>query len=152
MIKLIGEEFLDEMATVYRSSKYCVQVAVNPDSKRKGNPYFKFYNAVSRDKATKVIRILFRKPDYVIHTDSKKIWKLNSSDKKLLMKILNEPSSYYKNVNTWNAAKFDWNRESLEENFYIEDYLNGEYDNKFKDNINYLSSNLKMPDYTQIQF
>ena len=71
------EEYLDEMATIYKSLEYGILVAVNPDSKRSGNPYFKFYNNVNYNKATKVIRILFNKADYVVHRDKIELWKLN---------------------------------------------------------------------------
>ena len=53
-------EYLYEMATVYRSTEYGISVAVNPDSGRVGDPYFKFYNNVSFNKATKVVRIMFK--------------------------------------------------------------------------------------------
>lgn len=36
MIRLVLEEYLEEMATIYKSKEYGICVAINPDSKRKG--------------------------------------------------------------------------------------------------------------------
>ena len=81
MIKLVLEEYLEEMATIYKSKEYGICVAVNPDSNRNGLPYFKFYNDSDFRKAEKVIRIMFKEPDYVVHKDGKKLWKVNSGEK-----------------------------------------------------------------------
>lgn len=150
MLKIVCEEFLDEMATVYKSREYGILVAVNPDSNRSGNPYFKFYNADNYNKATKIIRVLFKKADYVVHNDGKELWELNSKEKKLLIKVLNEPSQYYPDITTWQAAKFDWDREYLEEPLRLDRYLKGEYDEFYKDNPGYVSSYLEMPDYMNL--
>lgn len=152
MIKLIVEEYLDEMATIYKSKEYGILVAVNPDSKRSGLPYFKFFNSYDFNKATHVIRIMFKDTDYVVHNDSKKLWKLNTQDKKLLVKIMNQESKRYKGYTNWDAAKFDWNYEYLEEMLDIDSYFNGEYDDVYESNPGYIPSTLKMPDYTKINF
>lgn len=151
MIKLICEEFLEEMATIYKSKEYGVLVAVNPDSRRIGIPYFKFYNNSNYNKADSIIRILFTKPDYIIHKDGKKLWKLNSSDKKLLMEIMNEESKQYKGFSNWEAAKFNWNYEYLEEMIDIEEYFYGDCDEKYSDTVGYIKSDLEMPDYTKLE-
>jgi hypothetical protein len=151
MIKLITEEFLDEMATIYKNKEYGVLVAVNPDSRRIGIPYFKFYNNSNYNKADSVIRILFTEPDYIVHKDGKKLWNLNSSDKRLLMQILQEESKQYKGITNWDAAKFNWNYEYLEEMLDFEKYFDGEYDKQYKDVVGYIKSDLEIPDYTQIE-
>lgn len=152
MIKLLLEEYLDEMATIYKSTEYGIMVAVNPDSNRNGNPYFKFYNSSNYRKATKVIRVLFKEPDYVIHSDNMDLWKITSKEVKLLIDILNKPSTRYKPHSNWVAAKFDWNYEYLEELLDINDYVKGLYDDKYKNNPGYVPSTLKMPDYTKLKF
>lgn len=150
MIKLFVEEFLEEMATIYKSKEYGVCVAVNPDSGRSGNPYFKFFNDSDFRKATNIVRILFKEPDYVVHKDGKKLWKLNTKEKKLLISILQKESKQYKGYTNWEAAKFNWNYEYLEEMIDIEEYYNGDYDEMYSDNPGYIKSTLKMPDYTKL--
>ena len=152
MIRIICEEYLDEMATIYKNREYGILVAVNPDSKRSGNPYFKFYNNVSYDKATKVVRILFNYPDYVLHKDRMELWKLNSKEKKLLIKILKEESDMYDGYTNWDIAKYEWSLEYLEEPLNMAKYFKGEYDTIYKNNPGYIPSTLKMPDYTKLQF
>lgn len=152
MLKIFIEELLGEMATVYKSREYSILIAVTPDSSRAGNPYFKFLNNSNYLNADKIIRILFHKPDYVIHKDGKELWELNNKDKKLLMQILKQRSKKYKEYTNWDAAKFDWNCEYLEEMLDIEDYFNGNYDEEYKHDAGYIKSDLEMPDYTKIQF
>ena len=152
VVRLISEEYLEEMATIYKSKEYGIMVAVNPDSGRSGNPYFKFYNNSNFNNADKVIRIMFKKPDYVIHKDGKKLWKLNSKEKKLLLKVLNMESENFSGYTNWEIAKFDWNREYLEESINIEKYFNGDYDEMYKTNAGYVPSTLKIPDYSKIIF
>lgn len=152
MIKLMFKEYINEMATVYRNEKYGICVAVNPDSGRIGDSYFKYYNASSYGKATHVIRILFNRPDYVVHKDDKQLWEINFYDKKILIKALKSPSQYYPEITTWEGAKFDWNREYLEVPLMLNKYLKGEYDEMYKDNPGYVSSKLKMPNYKEINF
>lgn len=150
MIRLVLEEYLEEMATIYKSKEYGVCVAVNPDSGRSGNPYFKFFNNSDFRKATKIIRILFKKPDYVVHKDGKQLWKLNTKEKKLLIEILNTESKQYKGYTNWEAAKFNWNYEYMEELLDIEEYYAGNYDELYKNNPGYVPSTLKMPDYNKL--
>ena len=150
MIEPIYEECLDEMSTIYKSKEYGICVAVNPDSKRSGNAYFKYFNNSDFNKATKVIRILFKDIDYVVHKDGKQLWKINTKEKKLLIEILKKESNRYKGYTNWDAAKFDWNYEYLEEMIDSDLYFNGYYDEMYKDNPGYVPSTLKMPDYSRL--
>ena len=152
MIRLIYEEYLEEMATIYKSKEYGIGVAVNPDSRRSGNSYFKFYNNPELPKATKIIRILFKNPDYIIHHDEKQLWKLNSKEKKLLIKVLKEESVRYDGYTNWDIAKYDWNCEYLEEQLNMKKYFNGDYENIYSENPGYVPFDLKMPDYSKINF
>jgi hypothetical protein len=152
MIQLISEEYLEEMSTIYKSKEYGIGVSVNPDSKRSGNPYFKFYNSSDYLSATKIIRIMFNKPDYIIHNNGKELWKLNSKEKKLLMDVLHMPSKRYRGRTNWEAAKFDWNYEYLEEMIDIDEYFNGDYDELYKNNPGYVNSTLSIPNYTNLKF
>jgi hypothetical protein len=150
MIRLIHEEYLDEMTTIYKDRQYGIMVAVNPDSNRNGLSYFKFYNNCSYEKATHVIRITFKEVNYIIHKDGKKLWKLNSSEKKLLAKVLKQESGKFNGYTNWDIAKYEWNVEYFEEIMNIEKYFNGEYDDIYKNNPGYVSHDLKMPDYTKL--
>lgn len=149
MIELIHEEFLDEMATIYKSKEYGIGVSVNPDSHRSGS-YFKFYNNPDYRRATKLIRITFKRIDYLIHPDSKELWKLNSKDKKLLIKILKQESGQHDGYSNWDIAKYDWNCEYLEEQLNMKKYFDGYYDEMYADNPGYVPSTLKMPDYSKL--
>lgn len=150
MIRLVLEEYLEEMATIYKSKEYGIMVAVNTDSNRKGTAYFKFFNSSDYKKATAVIRILFNKPDYVYHKDGKQLWKLNSKEKKLLIKTLKEESGHFSGYANWDIAKYDWNREYFEDPLNMEKYFNGDYDDIYKNEPSYVPSTLKMPDYTKL--
>ena len=152
MIKKILEdtENLNEMAIVFKSREYSILIAVNPDSHRQGDPYFKFLNNSNYQRATKIIRILFNRCDYVIHNDGKELWHLSNKDKKLLIEILNKRSTKYKDYTNWEAAKFDWNLEYLEEMLDIDEYYKGNYDDKYRDDKGYIISTLKMPDYMNL--
>lgn len=152
MLKIFIEEFLEEMATIYKSKEYSILIAVTPDSGRAGNPYFKFLNNSNYLNADKIIRILFHKPDYIVHTDGKELWKLNNKDKKLLIKILNQHSKKYKEYTNWQAAKFDWNCEYLEEMLDIDEYFKGTYDEEYDTDPGYIRSDLEMPNYMNLQF
>lgn len=153
MIPLKQELF--EMATVHRDFKNNVSVAVNPDSNRIGDPYFKFYNNTDYRKADSVIRLMFFAPRWTYHqTDGKELWKLNSQEKKLLMECLASPSKKYKinDCTVWDATKFDWNYEYLGIDIEIDEYLKGSYDKLYSDNPSYVPSTLDSPDYTSLTF
>lgn len=153
MLKIfIEHEDLNEMATIFKNKEQNISVVVNPDSNRSGNPYFKFVNNSNFRNADKIIRILFNRPDYVIHHDGKELWELNSKEKKLLIAVMNKESSKYRGYTNWQAAKFDWNYEYFEEDWNIDDYFAGKYDKDFEINPGFIVSTLKMPDYTKITF
>lgn len=151
---ILESEYIYEMATVHRDTNENISVAVNPDSKKVGDPYFKFYNSVDFNKSTAVIRIMFNSADYTYHTDGKKLWKLNSKEKKLLVKTLKSESKKYRpfGFTVWDAAKFDWNYEYLQIDIEPEGYISGEYDETFKNNPSYVPSTLKMPNYLDLRF
>ena len=140
-----------EMVTIKRDIQNNKCITVNPDSNKEGNPYFKYYNHQSYNSATAVIRILFKEPGFVIHKnyDGKDFWNISVSDKKILMKILMSPYSANKNYTIWDYAKYQWNYEYLEVDIDFEDYVNGEYDDFYKDNPSYVSSKEQIKNYNQ---
>lgn len=150
----LENECLYEMATVHRDETKNISIAVNPDQKKVGDPYFKFYNNASYMKATAVIRIMFFRVAYMKHEDGKELWELNSSEKKLLVKSLKSVSKKYKafGFTVWDATKFDWNYEYLGFDIESDEYLAGAYDDIYKDVQSYVPSTLEMPDYTKLEF
>ena len=135
-IDIYAGEILTEFATVQRDSRFNMCVAVNPDRKRnlKNTEYFKVYNHIDPTKATKIARIKFRECEYVIHNNNggKKNWKLNSKERKQLMKILISPSKRFPNKRVWDELISNYNNEagfdSLPKNLIIPDYVNWLYD------------------------
>lgn len=81
---------LTAMSNVYYSRKDKITIQINPDKYRKGLPYFKVYNHYSYTIASKVARIYFYKPEYIIHrnSDGKENWILNSKERRVLMNCL----------------------------------------------------------------
>ena len=153
MIRIINSEYLAEMATVHRDLENNITVCVNPDRQRRGERYFKFYNASHYEAANKVIRISFDLPQYIYHTntDGKEDWILNGKEKKELIEILLSQSKKYSGYSVWDAAKFDWNNEALDEMLNSNEYIAGKYDEKFKDNLNYIPSTLNCPNYLELK-
>lgn len=139
---------LTEMASVCRVDN--TLVAVNPDSGRVGDAYFKFCNKSDYTAATKLIRIFFKKADYTIHCDGKELWKLTNKEKKLLMQILKATSKRYKPYTNWDIAKYLWNCEYLQLDLDIDDYFGGVYDDEFKDRPSYVSSEQEIPNYMNL--
>lgn len=135
-IDIYAGEILTEFATVQRDNRFNMCVAVNPDRKRnlKNTEYFKVYNHIDPTKATKIARIKFRECEYVIHNNNggKKNWKLNSKERKQLMKILISPSKNFPDKRVWDELIRNYNNEagfdSLPKNLVIPDYVNWLYD------------------------
>lgn len=135
-IDIYAGEILTEFATVQRDNRFNMCVAVNPDRKRnlKNTEYFKVYNHIDPTKATKIARIKFREYEYVIHNNNggKKNWKLNSKERKQLMKILISPSKNFPDKRVWDELIRNYNNEagfdSLPKNLVIPDYVNWLYD------------------------
>lgn len=142
----VDSEPICDMATVKVDRPHNVRLSVNPDINRKGDEYFKFYNSYKKNGEEKVARILFRKSGYVFHNDGNDAWLLNSSDKKLLMSILesNVVSMTGRNVTVFQYAIIQFNRErfGMEE----EDTLS----NDFTEFPDALPIDLEMPDYTTL--
>lgn len=131
-IDIYAGEILTEFATVQRDNRFNMCVAVNPDRKRnlKNSEYFKVYNHIHPDKATKIARIKFRECGYVIHCNNggKKNWELNLKERKQLMRILISPSKSFPNKSVWEELIRNYNNEagfdSLPKNLRIPDYVN----------------------------
>lgn len=143
---------LNEMSTVSREDGMCI--VVNPDRNRTGDEYFKVYNASSESKADKMIRLLFKKPEYVFHRNKRHDdWILSLSEKRRLVKflrklvILTDLNEVVHHVTVFQKAIVLFNYErglgnSPEETFSL--MLDS-------DQGGYLPLNLKIPDYTELE-
>jgi len=142
------KELICEMSTVVRDE---FLIAVNPDTKRIGDEYFKVYNASSIDKATKIARIKFRDSSYIIHKNERNFenWILNKKEKNILIKILNTLNTEYDDKgNSYNLTTF-------QKSIYLFNYEKGlgKSSNEalrlsIEDRKDYLPIDLKMPDYS----
>lgn len=106
-------ELIEAMAQTYIDRVANCSMYVNPDLNRIGNEYFKFCNNASWSKATKLCRISFNKPQYIIHTNSKKVsdWTLTAKEKRYLVRTLLSKSRKYINLTVWQALIVDYNTE-----------------------------------------
>ena len=113
----INEELtiiLNEMATTYSGDK--LSIIVNPDDGRnlQNVEYFKVFHGRSFRKAQDLARIRFRTPEYEHYRNEadKKDFKLNSKDKKELMRILQSPSELYDGYTIWQDTIMQFNHEA----------------------------------------
>lgn len=137
-------------------------VLVNPDSRRRGDPYFKYLDASSYMKATRLARISFLAPKLISHSNPRGMrrWKLNSRECRQLQNFLKSKDMSCPALTVYESAKFCWNKEwqfigqVTPEGYTSREaaYLDGYYDNQ--DNLqhpSYLPSTLKQPDYTKLE-
>jgi hypothetical protein len=140
-------ETLNEFATILIDEKENISLAVNPDNNRnlQGKQYFKFYNHQDYKRATKIARIRFDEPEYIIHGnfDGKENWNLNSKERKVLIKEL---------------KKYSFTLESYRLNYFqflICQYNLQAYGVSYLDTVNKknkkgLPIDLEMPDYMKL--
>lgn len=144
------------ISTEFKSADLDVGICICIDNIEQPTPYFIFYNSVDFYEATKEVRILFTAPNNVCNHSkyTRSLWKLNNTEKQLLMKILKQPSPKHYNMNIWNVCKYVWNWERFEVSMCFNNYIKGKYDkNKsFAQNLNYIPYSLEMPDYTKLKF
>ena len=141
------------MATVIKSQQYNVLITADPDGDHIGEPYFKFYNNASFDKASKIARISFLESKYIHHKNARghfDDWVLNSKERKLLIELLKGTINRYKINGTkmtgWEYAIHQFNSEKGYDDIEIENNL---LPNKLLDDS--VAFNLPMPDYTKLQ-
>lgn len=134
------------MAWVDKQANKCVWVE-NPNTHN--SDYFKYYNSFSYHKADGVARISLVEPKYLSHknTDGKDDWKLNSKEKKELVRIMQSPSNVRKGFTHWQVTLIQYNFD----NFYIdpEDTINGTFDKQEYPDA--FPINYPMPNYLELQ-
>lgn len=140
------KEHLEEMATVFSDKTHNLLCQVNPDSGRLGLEYFKIYNNFQWKTATKIARIEFRKPEYVIHTSNKENWVLNSHERKTLVKLLQMPSRLNNNFTNFQMAIIQFN---LEKGLDVDSTLENKIDNLIYPD--YLPIDLPIPNYLELR-
>ena len=126
----ITEEVLLEGA-VFKSPKMTIGVFPSDNRNYGYQAYFKVYNNENYKKATKIARIHFMNPSYEMHSNQH--WPLNTTEKKMLIKILNT-TIQINDVETTTVWK----------------ELIGEYNRGINDKSKHMPLNLVMPDYTQL--
>lgn len=140
------KEILEEMSTVFRDTKRNIVCQVNPDRGRIGLEYFKIYNHINTEVAQKIARIEFRKPEYVIHSDNKEKWYLNSAERKILVYVLKMESEKYDGYTNFQSAIIDFNNEKgLSPKFSKQNFVK---DLKYPE---YLPIDLPMPNYLELK-
>lgn len=156
-------EELFEMASVRSMNTdayYKRLIAVNPDIRHDGNPYFKYYkeNSYGNKSGNQVARISFIKPEYILHGYEQSgipTWKdpyPNSEDKRQLVDILNSFSNENYNYSVWTMLKYHWNSEK---GFLgsVDDFVTGKMDSiyiKASNKGNYVPYSLAMPNYLNL--
>ena len=106
---IVTEQLLLE-GTIYKSS--IMSVGCFPDSGRSygDDAYFKVFNNTDYKRASKITRVRFKSPTYVIHLNQ--VWDLNSKERKMLINILNTryTGGVYEDASTiWDALIRDFN-------------------------------------------
>lgn len=110
------KEPIMSMAQIGRSrdtDKIGFCVYVNPDSGRKGNPYFKFYNAGGYNKADKIVRLGIKRFEVIKHSDGFKFWDVTKRELKVLDIFLSRKSKDYPKYTNWEVTLYQWNKEAL---------------------------------------
>lgn len=99
------------MTSVYTADDYNITFQVNPTESRIGEHYFKVYNSFSVSAASKIARISFDEPRYIIHKDNqgKCPWFLDSASKKNMIMLLSK-----NNYSVWKKLIVNFNKEKYE--------------------------------------
>ena len=140
-------EPLGEMATITTSDKPAMRIQINPERGRKGVPYFKVYNSPSYTKSTKVARLHFLDTGMEYHQDEFADWVPTNKEIKQIRGLLMERHSREKNYTNWQMTCWLWN---MEYTFImpdkIDEYMEGKFDDAFKDHPSYVPSTTPIPD------
>ena len=131
---IVTEQVLLE-GTVYKSSIMSVGCFPNPNYNYGDDAYFKVFNNTQYDSASKITRIRFKSPTYIIHLNQ--VWDLNNKEKKILIRILNS---------RYTGVKFD-NDQTVAT---VWDALIRDFNSQVKQR-DYLPLDLKMPDYRKLR-
>lgn len=149
-IDYIDSECYIEMATTFRSQEMNIKITVNPDRRRLGNPYFKVFNSCDTrpgNRKTKVCRLHFFDSEMEYHIgDGYLDWKINNSDVKNILKILKSNHPDHESITVWQYTCFKWNEEfEFVFSNQLSQYINGDFDEKYKDNPSYIPSSIDIP-------
>lgn len=147
------DEYLFEMASAYPRNrhKHQIMAAVNPTEDRIGECYFKVYDGQTYRLSKKVVRIDFFGPRMLKHRNStKKHWSdTTKQDLKQINDFLDSECAEYNGVTVWEVLKYHWNIEKGFDITTIQNYMNGDFDDEFIDDPDYVPSVLESPDYTE---
>ena len=140
-------EPLGEMATVVTVNKpRPVRVQVNPDSNRKGSPYFKVFPTERFNNDTRVARLHFLDSGMEYHRDEFKDWKITNKDCDDIISVLKSTHYRFSDYTVWQMTCYYWN---MEYQFILPDeidrYMNGEFDDEYKSHPSYIPSTTPIP-------
>lgn len=140
----VGENSVTKPKDTYKMVDYPYGISVNGDGATGRNfledPYFKFYSGKSMENYDHLTRIGIYEPKYIIHNHQE--WKLSSSDKRNLIKILNHVDK--------ESGKTIWEL-TLEE--CINTGINSKKFKSAKEREEFIKEFMKtkMPDYTKLK-
>lgn len=131
-----------------RDDKNNFSLHVTPDANRNlgdNIAYFKWVNNASFEHSDEIARIMLTKPQYVIHNghDGKKTIKLNTKQKKLMIKLLEEPVSLKKKNKISNDILKDFIK-------YEWDYILYSYNKQLGFTDDKIAECLDIPIYSQL--
>lgn len=140
----IVREMLLEFATVCTNTEEKMKIIVSYDENRVGEPYFKVFNSSSYTKATKIARISFLEPKYIVHNMNYGMenWILNSKEKQNLITML---TTEVDGISNWKFAILQYN---LENNIQRDEQLKLSNEDIIKRNG--LPLNTPIPDYSKL--
>lgn len=162
IVKVDDLEPIESMSQIGSDETANMVYYVNPDTNRRGDPYFKVYDNILRSKAKHMTRISFFEPKYIIHKPDKgmKYWKLNTSEIRAVIDYMNRRSALFR-ITNWQYAMYMWNMEfsffnnGFDENKYdnaVMAYVDGFYDDEeHLGHPSYVPSFTQIPDYTKLK-
>ena len=116
-VEYVNPEYMSEMATVARipatNKRSALRIEVNPDRKRKGDPYFKVMDTMGYDKKkSRVCRLHFFDAGMEFHTgDGLLTWDITNRDIKEIIKALKMEHEDFPEYTNWQMACYLWNME-----------------------------------------
>lgn len=154
---LFNPQPLQEMSRAFAYKNRSIEVCVWVEGPMGAdNRYFKYYNSLYYNTASKVARIRIDRPEYVGGNHKEhgiKQWKLSSGDKQELEEILKGPSDNHKGLTRWQDILITYNEDNF--NISADKTINGILDDsqrnpKINKNIKPFPIDYPMPSYEEL--
>lgn len=156
--EIINEDIINEMSKAFSYKDKGIDVCVWVEGPmRTDNQYFKYYDNMFYDNATKVARIRIDRNKYVggQHREkNKKKWILSDKEKNELVQILQQPSERYPKYTRWQEVLMTYNYDNF--NITPENTMLGKIDDSQRNPnmpkyIKPFPIDYPMPDYTKLE-